>query len=72
MGNGFDEPSEHVKNTCKVGQDNVTCRYLAFSGGFRCVKLDPGLKAQLDKRVAEDSIGAQGDNCPGKPFDSKL
>lgn len=59
-------PADHVKSVCKPGQAGKTCRYLIFGvGGFRCAKLNQELKDMLDGRVAEDTINAKGDNCPG-------
>lgn len=51
---------------CKVGQGHETCRYLAISpDGWSCEK-HTDLKAYLDRRVAEKTITARGDNCPGR------
>lgn len=52
-----------VKETCKPGTKDC-CRYLMMGSGWECAKLT-GLKYLLDARVAEGSIRAVGDNCPG-------
>ncbi len=57
---------EKVQEVCKMGQGHATCRYLTHSTqGWECVKKYPGLKAYLDKRVEEGTLGARGDNCEG-------
>jgi hypothetical protein len=56
---------DFVKQTCKIGQGAVCCRYLgADGGGFDCLKLT-SLRAYLDERVALGTITARGDNCEG-------
>jgi hypothetical protein len=54
---------------CKRGQGAECCRYLAVYEGFRCAKLTDGLREMIDKRSAEGTMGAKGDNCEGIPFD---
>ena len=57
--------NKQVEEVCKIGQGNDCCRYLlAGSEGFECGKLTE-LKSVLDKRVTENTIIAQGDNCEG-------
>jgi hypothetical protein len=59
--------SEHTADTvCLRGKGEKCCRYLGMGpGGLRCMKLDPSLKALLDARVAQGTMGAKGDNCEG-------
>jgi hypothetical protein len=62
-------PDEHVANTCRPGEGFKTCRYLMMRctepRGWGCGKADGTFKSILDDRVAQNSIVAQGDNCPG-------
>lgn len=55
---------EHLKGTCNIGQGELCCKYLTFSNGFECAKLNPSLRAMIDART---NMKAKGDNCPGKP-----
>jgi hypothetical protein len=58
---------DHVRDVCRPGAKHETCRYLCRSAkGWQCAKLTD-LRAHLDRRVAEQSIHARGDNCPGLP-----
>jgi hypothetical protein len=57
---------EKIKTVCRPGNGESTCRYLAFCYGFQCMKLKPGWKEMLDKRVADETIVARGDNCEGE------
>lgn len=58
--------TEHILNTCKIGQGANCCRHL-FAGetGFECGKLNTSLKEMQDARAFMDIAIAQGDNCPG-------
>jgi hypothetical protein len=57
---------DKVFKVCKIGQGKECCRYLAAGiNGFLCLKLTEG-KKNLDKRVSEGNINAQGDNCEGE------
>jgi len=57
---------EYVKQTCKIGQGKSCCRYLVMgANGFECGKLERTLRDALNKRVASNTIVAQGDNCDG-------
>ena len=60
--------SEHVGKVCRIGQGHECCRYLMMgTKGFECAKVAGiGVKALLDKRVAEETMTARGDNCDGK------
>lgn len=58
---------KYVLTICKMGQGKECCRYLTMgSRGWSCEKLT-NLKSYFDKRVTENTITAQGDNCAGKP-----
>lgn len=57
--------TDHVKNTCRPGAGSSCCRYLvAGPQGFECAKHTVH-KQTLDFRVAQGTMNAQGDNCPG-------
>jgi len=60
--------NDHIKNVCKIGQNNDCCQYLiAGPEGFECAKVSaPELIHILDERVRLNTIHAQGDNCEGK------
>jgi len=65
--------NEYVKDTCKIGQQHLCCRYLVVgSKGFECVKHYKKAKDILDVRVKADSIVAQGDNCSGFDIEESL
>lgn len=54
---------EYIKDTCKIGQGNNTCRYLLCGpNGFECGKLGAS-KGVIDSRV--DYMTAKSDNCEG-------
>ena len=56
---------EHFMNVCKPGQGHDCCRYVvAGSMGIECAK-HSSLKAELDRRVAAETMVARGDNCEG-------
>ena len=56
---------EWTRQVCRIGQGQACCRYLTMSpAGWSCEKYG-SLKAHLDRRVAANSITAQGDNCEG-------
>jgi len=59
-------PSEqHVKETCKPGDGDGTCRYLMMGRrGWNCGK-GGSFKRILDERVRKGEMHAQGDNCAG-------
>jgi hypothetical protein len=63
----------HAQNVCRIGQGWATCRYIAGTHlGFRCQKLNPDMRAYIDRRVAMHDFKARGDNCDGKPSDVDL
>jgi len=52
-----------LKEVCKIGQGNDTCRYVVIGAdGFHCTKLT-SIKSTIDKRV--NKMTAKGDNCNG-------
>lgn len=56
---------ERVKEICKSGQGEKTCRYLKTGSiGWRCAKFSSSEKG-IDQRVASGAIHAKGDNCGG-------
>ena len=55
---------EHITAVCKPGSSEC-CRYLVATTAFACAKLEPSLKAEMDRRVAAGTMNAKGDNCPG-------
>jgi hypothetical protein len=58
---------DYVRTTCQPGQREKTCRYLLCGPrGWECGKLDAAIAAVLDRRVAEGTIVACGDNCEGR------
>jgi hypothetical protein len=62
-----------VRSVCLIGQGHDCCRYLLADGeGFHCGKLTFSVAAQLDERVALETINARGDNCHGFTMDRIL
>ena len=57
---------KHLKKICLIGHGKKCCRYIGLTGnGFECLKEDIAMKIILDKRVENNSMVAQGDNCSG-------
>jgi hypothetical protein len=55
----------HVREVCKHGSGEAACRYLAIVGGeIKCGKYGPA-RDFIDRRVADNSMTAKGDNCEG-------
>jgi hypothetical protein len=55
---------DFVKATCQPFTTHA-CRYIgADAKGFCCTKLTP-MAEYIDRRVAEGTMRATGDNCPG-------
>lgn len=55
---------EHLKQVCQPGTQ-ACCAYLIMGAeGFECAKLTP-IKFQIELRLAEGTMHAIGDNCPG-------
>ena len=58
-------PQKHVGETCKIGQRDECCRYLAAGPkGFVCLK-NSELEDTIDMKVANDEMSAKSDNCGG-------
>lgn len=56
----------HLKEVCRPGAGEKCCRYLTMDAkGWSCEK-NGELRELLDKRVADDTINAKGDNCEGR------
>ena len=59
-------PSQkHVIETCKMGREEETCRYLAMGSGWECSKANCSLRKNIDKGVENGEIVTKGDNCMG-------
>lgn len=56
--------SEHLYETCKLGQGELTCSFLVMSEGFECAK-GTSMEPILKRRRERGTIGAMGDNCDG-------
>jgi hypothetical protein len=60
---------DEADTICRMGKGALCCRYLilqaAEPAGLACAK-HTELRVYLDERVADGSIVARGDNCPGK------
>jgi hypothetical protein len=55
---------EHMKQVCQPGSETC-CAYLVMgSESFECAKLTP-LKYTIELKLAEGTMNATGDNCPG-------
>lgn len=58
----------HVQDVCRIGEGRDCCAYLAMSvDGFQCAKSSKVVVAAIEKRLAEGSMEARGDNCSGPP-----
>lgn len=58
---------ETASGTCGLGKGKDCCRYLGFGqGGWRCLK-NSEMRAAIDRKFAEGSMAAKGDNCEGFP-----
>lgn len=56
---------EHTKTVCKIGAGAETCRYLTMGAhGWSCEK-HSSVANTLDRRVRNNEMVAQGDNCEG-------
>ena len=58
---------EYAKEICKIGQGEECCAFLLMGAkGFECAK---GTFTQnaINLRLAEGTMNAKGDNCPGHP-----
>lgn len=68
LGPSFDF-SPFVVANCRPGAGADTCRYLVgdfFGPGLRCGKHVPALARRINERVADRTMIAVGDNCPGR------
>lgn len=55
----------HIRDVCKHGGGEAACRYLVIIGGKpKCGKYGPA-RDLIERRVAENSMIAKGDNCDG-------
>jgi len=61
-------PAEHVEKICRPGQPGC-CAFLASRQPpeYFCAKAAPDLLRAIQSRLAEGTMGAQGDNCSGPP-----
>ncbi len=60
-------PAGYEKTVCKRGRRSLTCSFIGMTGdGFRCLK-GSTLESEINRRRAEGSMGAKGDNCSGPP-----
>lgn len=65
--------SPQLIKVCKLGQLHDCCRYLLLDmTGMHCAKFVPSIRALLDQRVAQQTMTARGDNCPGLPPEEVL
>ena len=56
---------EHVKQVCQPGTEKCCAYLIVGAEGFECAKLSAVFKGQIDLRLAEGTMNAIGDNCPG-------
>ena len=60
---------EHVKNVCKMGLGEKTCRYMSMSGAsYSCLKVasNHNMAHMIEDRIREGTMNAQGNNCGGR------
>ena len=63
---------DYITNTCRLGQREKCCSYLAVGpGGFECLKLSPSAAAHIAVRRAAGTMVAMGDNCEGIDLKTK-
>ena len=59
-------PDWYVNDICRLGQMEKTCAFLLISGeGWECAKDTAELYHMIQLRLAEGSMNAIADNCPG-------
>jgi hypothetical protein len=59
---------EHIKNICKIGQQENTCAFImGFGGVFSCAK-GSGLEKTIRSRLDAGLMSARGDHCSGPPL----
>lgn len=55
----------HIREVCRRGAGSAQCRYLVIVGGEpKCAKYSE-VRDFIDRRTAENSMKAKGDNCEG-------
>lgn len=55
-----------IAELCRPGRGADTCRYLLGGpGGLECGKHQDGFRQEIDRRSAEGTMVAKGDNCEG-------
>jgi hypothetical protein len=59
-------PDKYVEEICKLGKGKKTCAFLLVGEGFDCAKSLPAFRKTIENRLAENSMNAKGNNCPGK------
>lgn len=59
---------EHARNVCGLGRETFACSFLALSSedGWVCLK-NSAMEAVINRRRAERTTAAMGDNCSGPP-----
>lgn len=58
-------PMRHLVNKCAIGQGKKCCAFIGSAdGAWQCLK-GTEAEATVRQRLAEKSMRAQGDNCPG-------
>lgn len=63
---------EKAKEICRLGHLDKCCSYLASDvNGFCCLKTTTA-KALIDRRRAEGTMNAKGDNCLGYDNEEKV
>lgn len=64
--------ADHIKNTCKIGQGELTCGYLLIGlDGYRCCK-GTEIENIILQRLAAGTMKAKGNNCEGTTGTVKL
>ena len=58
-------PDDTLESLCKIGTGKTTCAFIGGGvNGFECMK-GTSLESYIRQRVADETIGARGDNCQG-------
>jgi hypothetical protein len=58
--------NEHIDTVCRPGCGASSCAFLMFGGGFECAK-GGEFELFIRRRLADETMTAQGDNCSGPP-----
>jgi hypothetical protein len=62
----LDSAKDWLKEVCLLGTGSTCCRYLvAGASGFGCAKHDLSMALTINRRVANGTFNAVGDNCKG-------